>query len=259
MPEPVIEDKVTFDERQQAKINELIQEAQGRAAREVRAERDALKASVEAAAVELAAAKADLAKAKTPAEKKEGKVEVEALQAQIAEMKLASESTKAEAERLRLAAEAKAKEATDARGEITRYQRDSALRDAAVKTGFFDPADVIQTAASNVQWDSEKKRFVVIGDSGQMRLNAAYEPMSLDEYCQELAGKKPYMVRGDVKGGVGSKPSEQRNLSSDGKFELTDLFGPKLDGKKVHTLVATKGMVEYRRLKALAKESGLIL
>jgi len=247
--------KVTFDERQQEKVTELIKAAKGEAAKELRAERDALKAASDALQAQLEAAKADLAKSKTPSEKKDAKGDVEALQAQIAEMRTVTDGVKAEAARLKAAAELKAKEAQDARELVSNYKRDAAIREAAGKVGFYDPADVATATSASVSWDEDRKSFVVI-ENGTVRLNNAIEPMSLEEYYQEFAAKKPYLVRGDVKGGAGSKLGD-RPLSSDGKHELADIFGPKADGGKANALKKSNP-AEYARLKVLAKQSGLI-
>ena len=249
--------KIEFDADQQAKVEQLIRQAKSEAAKELRAERDALKATSEAAQAELAAAKEALSKAKTPGAKKEAAGEVEMLQATIAEMKSVVDGHKAEAARNRQAAEAKAKEAQEAREQVANYKRDSAIQAAASKVGFYDPADIAESMAKNVKWDDEAQRFVVLGGDGVPRMNALLESMTLEEYCKEIAIKKSWLVKGDVLGGSGSKPSD-RALSGDGKFELTDLFGPKCNGVKINAFVKANGMTEYHRMKEKAKSIGLI-
>src|ERR1044072_5269963 len=92
--------KATFDEAQQAKVNYLIREAQGREARELRSELETTKATLTALQSDLNSAKTDLSKAKTPAAKKEAAADVEALQNQINEMKSAGANTQQEVDRL---------------------------------------------------------------------------------------------------------------------------------------------------------------
>jgi hypothetical protein len=247
--------KVTFDERQQAKVTELIIAGKSEAAKELRAEHAALKAETDALKTELAAAKAAAAKAPVGAKKDAATADVEALQAQIAEMKAVSESFKTEKEQLVAAANRKAQETTEARAEITRIKRDAEIKSAAGQHGFYNPDDVAALTSGSIRYDESRGKYIVVGDGDQPRLNAQMEPMSLDEYYADYASKHKYMVRSDFKGGVGSVTGT--GSSKAGMTPLEDLFGPKSNGALAQKL-GREDPAEYRRRRAHAVEAGLI-
>jgi len=249
------EEPVTFDERQQAKINALIQQKQGEAAREVRAELATAKAAEAALAAELATAKAALAKA-TPAGKGKAAEDVAELQAQVNEMKLASQSTLQELETTKRLAMDKAKEVADAKNETLKVRKEVAMHKAVGKLSFVDPAMVAKLTDDSIKWDEQKGRFVVISESGTEKLNASMEPMSLEEFYKGFATENPYLVKADARGGAGSSQS-QVGLSSNGKYEVTQIFG-KTSNADLANKLARENKQEYMRLRTVAKENGLI-
>jgi hypothetical protein len=251
------QEKVTFSPEQQARIDEIVRESMGRAGRETKQANEELAGKVTTLESELTTAKAELAKAKTPADKKDAKGDVEALQAQLAEMRTAGQTTQSELERLRNVAAAKDKEVLEARSLATNVRRDAALQTAASKVNWVDPAIVVQLTRDLVQFDEQRKAFVVLGDNGSAKLNAAYEPMSLEEYLNDFATKNPYLVRGDTRGGAGSTESQRSGLSSNGKFTVDQVFGKKSDSALANKLALTDPK-EYARLKVEARAAKLI-
>jgi hypothetical protein len=247
--------KVTFDEAQQRRVDELIRDAMSRAGREARQELETTKSTLQSLQAELDAAKANT-KSGTPSQRAEAGKDVEALQAQIDEMRRAGETTKSENERLRKLAADKEKEVTDARSEALNVRKRVAIQNAANKLNFVDLEDVIALSERNVQWDADKGKWKVLGEGGSERYNSAIEPMSLDEYYAELASKKPWMVRGDVKSGSGSAEAGRSNLGG-GKYAVEQIFGPKSDPILANKL-AKEDIKEYRRLREVARTARLI-
>jgi hypothetical protein len=242
------EEKVTYTEAQQAHLQTLIDSAVGRSARTLRAELDVERTEKSRLAAELTAAQeaARTAASKTATTPEDQTREIERVKA---EHKAALDAANAQlAERSREAAQAKA----DAQA----IRTESAITSSASKVPFIDLGVVLKLTKDQVKYDSESGRFTVLTDAGQPRLNSSFEPMTLDEFYVDYAAKNKFLVRGNVVAGTGS--SENRStLSSNGKYELTELFGPKSSGAKA-AQVMKDDPNEYRRLKVLAKSAGLI-
>jgi hypothetical protein len=248
--------KVTFDDAQQARVNELIQEAMGRAAREAKEELKTIKTQFTELQSELTAAKAAAAKAKTPGQKAEAADDIERIQAEMAEVKNAAELSKQEAERLKSQLQAKDKEVKDANGKALEIQKTHAMLTAASQVNFVDVNIVTKLTGDQVKYDDASGKFVVLNEQGTPRMNSAFEPMTLAEFYQEYANKHSYLVRGDVKGGAGSSES-QRSGSQIGKYSVEQIFGKNSNAALANKLAKTD-YKEYSRLKIQAKEQGLI-
>jgi DNA repair exonuclease SbcCD ATPase subunit len=250
------DEKVTFSEAQTKRVNEIVQERLSRAKSEAHEEAQRVAAENTRLAEELRQAREEATKAKTPAAKKEATDEAERLKAVIEEMRTASESNKTEAERLRQAVTEATRRAQEKEEEAHNVRKQVAIRDAAQRANFFDLNVVTTITEKNIKWDAAKSKFLVFNDQGTERMNAAFEPMSLDEYYSEYAAKNPWMVRGDVKPGAGSSEA-QRQLSNNGKFEVSQIFGSK-SSSVLAVALKKQNPAEYARLKGIAKESGLI-
>lgn len=248
--------KVTFDERQQARVDELIREAQGRASRELREQLTQTNDRMKQMEAELVEAKKQASNGRTAADRQEGADDVERLRAEINEMKTVRKNFETEVERFKQQLGAKDKEVSEARTALLNERRNTAITNAASKLNFVNVGVVAKLTQDQVQWDENRNRFIVLNDQGTERMNAAYEPMSLDEFYAEYASKNPYLVRGDVKSGSGSSESRSA-LSRDGKYAVEQIFGPKSDSRLANRL-AMENYPEYARLKAVAKENGLL-
>lgn len=254
--------KVTFTPEQQARIDEIIREAQGRAASEVRAELDTTKRQLQEIQAQLLEARTALEQARTSnnsnnRQSNNSNADVEALQAQIAEMKNARQGIESQLQSLQQQLAAKDREVAAAKDREMNIRKEVALSKAAGKIGFVDLGSVMKLTADLVKYDEATGRFVVVNEQGQVRLNSAYEPMSLEEFYQEFAAKNPWTVRSDLKPGVGSTESQRSGLSGDGKYTVEQIFGPKSNAALANKL-ARENKAEYRRLKTIAQESGLI-
>lgn len=247
---------ITFDEKQQLKVNKLIQDAMGRAGREARTESAKFKEQLDSLRSELDQAKTDLSNAKTAAERKDAKDDVESLKAQIAEMQNANKLVQLEYQNTIKQLQAKDAEVKQAKEQTISVRKETALTAAALKINPFDVEDVVRATSNSVQWNPEFNRFEVIDPmSGQPRLNAGLEPMSIDDFMEEYAKKKPHMVRAGVKFGSGS--SEGGFGGSTGKYNVKDIFGRESNSRLANKL-SLENPKEYQRLKAVAKEQGLI-
>lgn len=246
--DPKAEDKPTFTPEQQAYLNNVvIKEAQGRAAKDVRAENARLLA-------EIAALKEGVVKepetVKTEAKPGEAtpdfKAEVERIKREFTnELKLSKQDAKA-----------KADEAAALKLALASRDKNDAIRTAMDSLGvdFVNRNAALKLSEDAVVWDEDRKRFVVHDSKGVLRFNSSLEPMDLVDYYQTFVNENPYLVKAQVRGGTGSKESASIGTS---KHPIEDIFGSKSKGALANKL-ALENPGEYKRLKALAKEQGLI-
>jgi hypothetical protein len=244
--------KVTFDERQQARVNELIREKQGEAAREIRAQNAELQRQM----AEMQAQLAEATKSQRKNPTAEGAEDIEALKNVISEMKSVTAQRDQELDRYKQQLSAKASEVEKTRQEMVNIRRGMAIRDAASKANFVDLNAVSKLTEDSVKWDDSKGRFLVVNpETGTERMNAAFEPMSLDEFYTEYAARNPYLVRGEARGGAGSYENQRNGASMVGRYEVESVFGP-----KGNALIAAKLFKsdpdEYKRLRKVAVEKG---
>lgn len=249
--------RAPYTPEQQAHIDQLIREAQGRAASDTKAELQRTQSEIANLRTDLEAAKAAAKNATSKTGKDAANADVAALEAQMAEMRNASQSTKQELERLQSALKAKDTEVLTAKQEATNVRKQVAITNAASKVNFVNTEVVSKLTQDSIKYDESKGRFVVLGENGAERMNASYEPMSLDEFYTEFASKNPYLVRGSVKTGTGSTESGRFDVSANGKYEVKQIFGKGSDSKLAMTLYK-EDPKEYQRLKGIAKSSGLI-
>lgn len=239
--EPV---KITFTDEQQLKVNELIDKAIGRSRANANREH-------EAKIVELSNQLAELKSAKP------GKT-TEETEAAKQEYKSIAEAAKAETERFKLAAQEQAKETAAARAEAQEVRKEVAITSAAAKIPFFNVDIVKVLTKDSIAYDAELGQFVVKGPNGQTRYDATLEkPLSLEAYYTEFAAQNKYLVRSDMASGTGSSEASRKDVASNGRFEVKDIFGKTSSAAKAQKLMA-ENPTEYRRLKAIAKSEGVI-
>lgn len=222
---------VTFNEAQQAKVETIIREVQSRAARELRRENEQLRHKAEELTRKLEQASSA---------RREPSEELENLHNELRNV----QSEKQRYEQM----------LAERDEQITSTRKQNAIRDAIQGLEFIDPGDVIKLTQNDLNWDEQRQRFIVVNPDGSERMNAAYEPMSVQEFYQEFAAKKPQFVKGSFKAGSGSKPADG---STEPAVKLEDLFGAKSNGRLANQL-ALKNPAEYKRLRTLARQKGLI-
>lgn len=249
--------KVTFTPEQQAKVNQIIDESVGRAARTAREEAATFKTELLKVQTDLAAAQEALKNAGTKGDKDDAKGDVASLKSTIDEMKRAQQSHVEETKRLQGLVQSKEEEAKTARTEFINVRKEVAISSAISKIGFVNNDVVSKLTKDELTWDSDKNRFTVLGPDGTPRLNSAFDPMSLEEFYTEFAVKNPYLVRGDVKGGSGSSERSRNDVTNNGKFEVKQIFGRESDGILANKL-KKENPAEYARLKVIALQNQLI-
>jgi hypothetical protein len=227
MPEPDAV-KVSFDEAQQQKIDLLIREAQGRAASAVRAELHTTQTKLTTLLAESEVLRAENATLK------EGRG---ALESNLS---------------------VKEKEAKSARAETIAVKKQNAIQAAATEHNFFNPQVVSKLTEDKIKWDAGKEKFIVLGDDGSERLGADGNSLSVSAFLKEFGTSNPYLVRGDVKTGVGSGEAQQpphRTLGQ--KEKLAQYFGKGSSSQKANAL-ALESPNLYRQYKREARALGII-
>jgi hypothetical protein len=231
MPEPnevTPPAKITFSSEQQVKVDSLLREAMGRAGNEARATAARLEAEMITLRNELAAAK-DAAKAEA-----EGRVGLET------------------------SLTVREKEAKAARAETIAVKKQNAIQAAATEHNFFNPQVVSKLTEDKIKWDSEKSKFVVLGDDGSERLGADGNSLTVSAYLKEFGQQNNYLVRGDVKAGIGSMEAQQPPHRTLGQKErLMQYFGKGSSAQKANALGVESPQL-YRQYKREAQSLGII-
>jgi hypothetical protein len=106
-----------------------------------------------------------------------------------------------------------AREAKEAREESMRTRKEVAISRAAQKQNFYENDVVTKMIWDSIEWDEDSKNFIV-KENGVVKQNSSLQNMTLEEFLTDFAAKRPYLVNGDVKGGIGS--AENRNSNSSG-------------------------------------------
>lgn len=249
--------KVSFTPEQQEKIDQIVNEAMGRAGKEARQEAANATAKIKELETTIAGLNTKLEIKPQPKAKEGDNEQLTALQSQIDEMKDASKTALGEVERYRKLVADREKEIENGRRELINERKYAAINKAAEPNKFINLDAVHKLTAESVKWDDDRKTFVVMNEKGGAKLNSSYEPMTLEEFYVDYAAKNPWLVRADATSGAGSFESQKSSLSLDGKYRLEDIFGPKSDSGKANAL-AKSNKAEYLRLKNMARESGLI-
>lgn len=246
--------KVEFTAEQQAKVNELIQNAMGRAGREQREKATALESQLTKLSAELEQARTELNNAKTSGERKEAAKDMASLQAEIDRVR---NSHNEEVTRFKSELQKERDNAQRANKELVETRKQVAISKAVSELNFVNNDVVSKLTDTNIRWDGEKGKFVVVGDDGNPRMNSSLEPMSLKEFYSEFAAQNPYLVRGDVKAGAGSGSSSRSDVSNNGKYEVKQIFGKESNASLANQLKKSNPQ-EYARLKQIARDAHLI-
>src|SRR6185437_6749632 len=166
---------VKFDTEQQAKIDELIREAMGRAGRAAREEAARLKEELE------------VLRAQAPPTPE-----------QITELE--ERATKAKSELV------------EAETAAQRMRKEAEILAVSEKTGFLDIHVGAELLRGRMAWVDGALR--PLNAHGSAMLNLLGQPMSLQEFAQSIAERSPYLIRSQAKGGAGST-SDKRNSPSE--------------------------------------------
>ena len=185
-----------FTPEQQAKLQELINDAFGKGASKAE----------KAQATRIQELEAELAKFKNqkpqdkPEEKPEGKVYT---QAEVQEL-LAKRDEEFKP-KLTAAEERVAK--------LLEKERSAAIIGAAAKANAIDPEDVALLVGRYVAHD-EDGNVVVLNERGSTRLNSKGDPMTVEEFVKSFVDTKPHLKRGANTPGVGSTTDNTRDTKT---------------------------------------------
>lgn len=195
-----------FSEKQQTKVNDLVNQTFGRAYTKAKAEAkqeaDAALAALQAKLDAATAAAIKPAVEEKPAKaKKDDSPEFLALQSQLSEFQTASKTLKDERDSLRAKLESQTTQTTE-----TRIKE--AFISAASKIDFYDPMDVFALVRSDIVIDQDTGKVIVRNAGGQPKLNSDLEPMTLTEFLGEFAKQKAHLVKAkNLEGGTGAGQS----------------------------------------------------
>lgn len=249
-------ERVTFTPEQQARIDEIVRESMGRAGREARAQAETVGTELTAVRAQLQEAQTRLSAAPTAAAREAAQGDVANLQAEMSEIKRIAALDRAEVERFKKLSADKDAEISTVRKMELNTRKQVAINMATSKLGFVDSGLVAKVTDDQIQWDEDKKKFVVV-ENGATKMNNSYADMTLDEFYKEFATNNPFLVRGTVVGGVGSTEASRSGLSMVGKYTVEQIFGPKSNGGLANSL-SLKDPKEYNRLREVAVEQGLV-
>jgi hypothetical protein len=212
--------KIEFSPEQQAKVDELIRESHRRIGSEARA-----------------------AAAKATQEAEAARSEALALKAQLAVLRGDKEEL--------------AKVTETIQQENIRIRKAQVIAEAAAKLGFFNPQQVAKLTDSEVVWNSDRKRFVILADDGSERLGIDGNGLTLEAFYKDFATANPHLVRGDVKPGLGSSENKMPYPTTGEREKLAKLFGKGSDSRAAN-LLAISNPAEFKRQRYLARQYGLI-
>ncbi len=212
--------KITFSPEQQTKIDEIIRESMGRAGNEARATAARLEA------------------------------EAEVLRAEVARLR-------GDREGLESNLSVKEKEAKSARAETIAVKKQNAIQAAATEHNFFNPGVVSKLTEDKIQWNADKQKFIVLGDDGSERLGVDGNSLTVSAFLKEFGVSNSYLVRGDVKTGVGSAENARPYSPQTETQKLKAIFGKGSDGRLANE-TAMRNPQLYKQMKREARSLGLI-
>jgi hypothetical protein len=244
--------EISFNEDQQKYINEfLIKDAMGRAGKEARTKAEELERQVQELNGKIGNLNTELDTARKAGKPKDSD-EAKALKE---EFERVAAGLRTEADNLRKEAQKKAEDAENARKELLNTRKRHTILSAASKVGFHDIDAVVKLTEDNIDWDDDKKSYIVRGENGEIRHNSAMRHMTLEEFYTDYASKKPWLANGQMKGGSGTEHTTATTKNT--KFSVEEIFGSKADSTKAMKL-KRENPQEYQRLKQIAREAHLI-
>jgi hypothetical protein len=204
--------KAKFEPEQVEFVNKLVADAFKDGAEKVEKDLQAKLAAEKAEREKLAKEIEDLKKTKE--EKKEEKnPQLEAFQAQLAEMQGILGGIKTERDELK-----KKVETAELTARKSRKKDAFLIAAKEADVSFFDPLEAYELAEkSGYEWDKDTERPVVLNkETGRPKLNENGEPMTVIDFVKEFADKKKYLVKApNQSGGTGS--GEERKIGKEKK------------------------------------------
>jgi hypothetical protein len=128
-----------------------------------------------------------------------------------------------------------------------------ALQAAATSVNFFDAGIGATLLAAEVTFEGDALT-VINPATGEARINAQGEAMSVAELAREKSNQHPYMIRSTFRPGAGSTMQANRPVE---EFPLEDYFGKAAFGPLAHKL-SKSDPIKYSAMRRAAVAKGLL-
>jgi len=251
------QDDVKFDDAQKAQVTKLMKARLAREKEVFDREKGTLTATVDQLRQQVDELTKKSQVDKSPADKKASKDELEELQGKIHQMELVHQQKIDEFERFKIQASKIADEKKEVEARVVNINKEVAIQNACRECDFVDQNLVLRVMKEFVVYDEITKKYQVLDDEGNVKLNSAMEPQSLKEYTKEYAANHPYLVNGNIKSGTGSAENKGSNLSSSKTITHEQVFGKGSDSS-LAAKVMKESPARYHSLKKQAQDAGRI-
>jgi hypothetical protein len=233
---------VTFTAEQQAKIDEIVKKAMGRAGKDAREQLDIERAEKSRLNADLQATKEALANATNTDERDKLREQIQSISQEL---------------------ESEKQSRRDSENREISYRRSALIAQACLDHDLIDAEIVTGLVENNIMWNPDRKSFDVvtapreISDDDDSDDDVPRET-SIAEFFADFAHKKPYLVRSHIRTGSGSGDSSRSGLPTGRQvYKVEDIFG-KGSSSQLANRLAQKDPAEYRRMKAEARTKKLI-
>jgi hypothetical protein len=108
-----------------------------------------------------------------------------------------------------------------------------------------------------IKWDGERNKFIVLGDDGGERLGVDGNSLTVSAFLKEFGVSNSYLVRGDVKTGVGSAENQRPYTTTTERDRLKAIFGKGSSCKAANDM-AMHDPQKYKTLKREARALGIV-
>jgi len=213
---------VEFTPAQQEKLDEILKKAMGRAGKDARAETERLRIENE--------------RLKQVAAGKGSADELERVRGELASSRLEQQAILETS---------------------VRSQRDLVIAQESSKYGFIDTDTLQRLTRGNLRHNAATGSFEIISDEGTPVLNAAQEPISVTDFFADYASKKPWLQRGQVKGGGGGSSSSGSGRAP-AVYDVAKLFGPGSNAQEINRISIQQPEL-YKKLRAEARARNLVV
>jgi hypothetical protein len=240
-PQPVI-----FTAEQQAKIDEIVKKAMGRAGKDAREQLDIERAEKSRLTADLKAAQDALANATNTDERDKLREQIQSISQEL---------------------ESEKQSRRDSENREISYRRSALIAQACLDHDLIDAEIVTGLVENNIMWNPDRKSFDVVtapreisddDDSDDNSDDDVPRETTIAEFFADFAHKKPYLVRSHIRTGSGSGDSSRSGLPTGRQvYKVEDIFG-KGSSSQLANRLAQKDPAEYRRMKAEARTKKLI-
>jgi hypothetical protein len=230
---------VTFTPEQQAKIDEIVKKAMGRAGKDAREQLDIERAEKSRLTGELQTAQTALANSVNSTERDELKQQIQTISQELQSEKQSR---------------------LDSENREISYRRSALIAQMCVDNDLIDCETVSALTENNLVWNADKKSFDVVDNSIGVDTDDDGIPqeVSLAAFFSNFATKRPYLVKSDARTGSGSGDSSRSGLPTGRQqHKVEDIFGKGSSSKLANDLARTNPQ-EYRRLKTEARSKRII-